>query len=85
MQVNREELKQILLNCVENESINIMDDMDPAIDLKMDSITLLDFVIYIEGKYNIEIDDFATISEHMDTVGELLEYLTNLVETSIKH
>lgn len=85
MQVIREELKQILLNCVENESIDIMDDMDPAIDLKMDSIILLDFVIYIEGKYNIEIDDFATISEHMDTVGELLEYLTNLVETSVKY
>lgn len=85
MQVIREELKQILLNCVENESIDIMDDMDPAIDLKMDSVLLLDFVIYIEGKYNIEIDDFATISEHMDTVGELLEYLTNLVKTSVKY
>lgn len=46
----------------------------------MDSVMILDFVIRIEDEYGIGFQDFSELSNHMNTVGEMDNYMMGMIE-----
>ncbi|EHI69006.1 phosphopantetheine-binding protein [Streptococcus ictaluri] len=56
----------------------ITEDTNLKDDLGVDSIELVEFVINIEDEFNIEIPDEAV--DHMVSMGDMLDYLTNRLE-----
>ena len=41
---------------------------------------ILDFVIRIEDEYGIDFQDFSELSNHMNTVGEMADYMMGMIE-----
>lgn len=80
MEKMREKLLALLAECVEREVVEIRDEMEPVQDLELDSIRMLDFVLAIEDEFGIEFRDFSKMSQHMATVGEMLEFLGKVIE-----
>ena len=54
--------------------------MNPVDDLEMDSVLIMEFIIQIEDEFQTTFSDFSTLSDHMDSVGELIEYLIGAIE-----
>ncbi len=76
----RDAILRILEESLE-ESGDIADlSLDPIEDLHMDSVQLMQFILGLEDKFNIEISEFAEMSEHMGTIGELIDYLMEFIE-----
>lgn len=80
---NTREVREILRNLMA-ESLEVavtkLDDMKELKgDIEFDSVTFLDFMISIEDKFNVEITEFSKVSQHMESVGSLLEYLCDLI------
>lgn len=76
----RDAILRILGESLE-ESGDIADlSLDPIEDLHMDSVQLMQFILGLEDKFNIEISEFAEMSEHMGTIGELIDYLMEFIE-----
>lgn len=48
--------------------------------LELESVDILEFVLGVEDEFGIEYDDFAELSLHMETLGDLLDFLTGIVE-----
>ncbi len=55
-------------------------DVDPVKKYDMDSVMILDFVIRIEDEYGIDFQDFSELSNHMGTVGEMVDYMKGMIE-----
>lgn len=55
-------------------------DADPVKKYDMDSVMILDFVIRIEDEYGIDFHDFSELSNHMNTVQELVGYMMDMIE-----
>lgn len=55
-------------------------DADPVKNYDMDSVMILDFVIRIEDEYGIDFQDFSELSNHMNTVGEMVDYMRGMIE-----
>ena len=55
-------------------------DADPVKTYEMDSVMILDFVIRIEDEYGIDFQDFSELSNHMNTVGEMADYMMGMIE-----
>lgn len=53
---------------------------DPVKEYDMDSVMVLDFVIRIEDEYGIDFQDFSELSNHMDTVEEMADYMVGVIE-----
>ncbi len=55
-------------------------DADPVKKYDMDSVMILDFVIRIEDEYGIDFQDFSELSNHMNTIGEMVDYMRGMIE-----
>lgn len=53
---------------------------DPIEDLGMDSVDIVDYVLHIEEEFDCNIDEFDTLSQHMKTVGEMIDYLVQFLK-----
>lgn len=52
---------------------------DPVNKYDMDSVMILDFVIRIEDEYGIDFQDFSELSNHMNTVQEMVDYMMDKI------
>ncbi len=52
---------------------------DPVNKYDMDSVMILDFVIRIEDEYGIDFQDFSELSNHMNTVQEMVDYMMEMI------
>lgn len=55
-------------------------DVKPIEELEMDSVSIMDFVIHIEECFEIDFSDFSSMSQHMDTVGDMVEYFVQIIQ-----
>lgn len=53
---------------------------NPVEELEMDSVLILELIIQIEDEFQITFSDFSALSDHMDSLGELIEYLIGTIE-----
>lgn len=54
--------------------------MNPIEDMEMDSVLIMEFIIQIEDELRIIFSDFSALSNHMGSLGELIEYLICTIE-----
>ena len=77
--VKKDELKQIVANLINIEESEILYDTQLS-SFGFDSIRLVDFIVAIEEKYNIEICDSDLLYENFDSINSiyntLLKYLS---------
>ncbi len=69
----RERLIQLLQDVLEEENIDIA--ADPIEDLGMDSVDIVDYVLCVEEEFGCDIEEFDTLSQHMKTVGDMIDFL----------
>lgn len=69
----RERLIQLLQDVLEQEEIDMA--ADPIEDLGMDSVDIVDYVLRVEEEFGCDIEEFDTLSQHMQTVGEMIDFL----------
>lgn len=69
----RERLIQLLQDVLEEEEIDM--EADPIEDLGMDSVDIVDYVLRVEEEFGCDIEEFDTLSQHMQTVGEMIDFL----------
>ena len=69
----RQKLIQLLQDVLEEEDIDMA--ADPIEDLGMDSVDIVDYVLRIEQEFGCDIDEFDTLSQHMQTVEAMIDYL----------
>ncbi len=51
-------------------------DLDLFEDLKYDSVSLVDLLISLEEKYDVELtEDMSDLIDNLDTIGQFLEYI----------
>lgn len=58
-------------------------EMELVDELEMDSIKILEFVLAIENNFNIEFNEFSELSQHMVTVGEMVDYLNCFLDQGV--
>ena len=69
----REKLIQLLQDVLEVEDLDMAS--DPIEDLGMDSVDIVDYVLRIEEEFGCDIEEFDTLSQHMQTVEDMIDYL----------
>lgn len=69
----RERLIQLLQDVLEEENIDMT--ADPIEDLGMDSVDIVDYVLRVEEEFGCDIEEFDTLSQHMKTVGDMIDFL----------
>lgn len=69
----RERLIQLLQDVLEEENIDMA--ADPIEDLGMDSVDIVDYVLRVEEEFGCDIEEFDTLSQHMKTVGDMIDFL----------
>ncbi len=69
----RERLIQLLQDVLEEENIDMA--ADPIEDLGMDSVDIVDYVLRVEEEFGCGIEEFDTLSQHMKTVGDMIDFL----------
>ncbi len=69
----RERLIQLLQDVLEEENIDMA--ADPIEDLGMDSVDIVDYVLCVEEEFGCDIEEFDTLSQHMKTVGDMIDFL----------
>lgn len=69
----REKLIQLLQDVLEEEDLDMAS--DPIEDLWMDSVDIVDYVLRIEEEFGCDIEEFDTLSQHMRTVEDMVDYL----------
>lgn len=67
-----ESVMKCLGDALEIESSSIDYQLNPVEDLGMDSVSIIEFILNIEEQFDISFSDFATLSEHMETVGMMV-------------
>ncbi|MCR5796312.1 MAG: hypothetical protein K6G63_00125 [Eubacterium sp.] len=72
-----EEILSLLKESLEIEEVD--SSLNPVNDYEMDSISLLTFLILVEEKYGVSFDDHADLSNHMDSVEEMVDYLVRVI------
>lgn len=79
MESTRQLLLEILARCLEKDrdEIEISNSLE---DLNLDSFVLMDFLIQIEDKFNIEINEVSKISNHMESLNSMLLFLCDIIE-----
>lgn len=76
---------QAILAVSLTEAVQIDDlSLNPIEDLHMDSFQILDFILAIEDEYGLEFDCFSELSNHMDTIDEMLLFMKDTVQKEIK-
>lgn len=48
--------------------------------LALDSVTLLEFIVEVEGQFNIILDDNALTVDHFQSFSKFAHYLKNVIE-----
>ena len=69
----RERLIQLLQDVLEEENIDMA--ADPIEDLGLDSVDIVDYVLCVEEEFGCDIEEFDTLSQHMKTVGDMIDFL----------
>ena len=69
----RERLIQLLQDVLEEENIDMA--ADPIEDLGMHSVDIVDYVLCVEEEFGCDIEEFDTLSQHMKTVGDMIDFL----------
>ncbi len=50
-------------------------------DLKYDSVSLVDLLISMEEKYDVELtEDMSNLIDNLDTIGQFLEYILEKIQ-----
>lgn len=76
----RQKIMNILAESIGRDAESIDANADPVKDYEMDSVAILDFVIGIEDEYEIDFQDFSELSNHMNTVDEMVVYMMGMIE-----
>lgn len=69
----RERLIKLLQDVLEEENFDMA--ADPIEDLGMDSVDIVDYVLRVEEEFGCDIEEFDTLSQHMQTVGDMIDFL----------
>lgn len=75
----KEQIMKILAESISKDVSLLDDNADPTKDYGMDSIAILDFVIRIEDQYGIDFQDFSDLSNHMNSVNEMVTYMIDMI------
>lgn len=75
----KEQIKKIIAESIGKDVILLDDNADPIKDYGMDSIAILDFVIRIEDQYGIDFQNFSDLSNHMNSVNEMVTYMVDMM------
>lgn len=77
-------MKHRIVSCLSNvlgrEICPSDDSLNPIEDLEMDSVLIMEFIIQIEDEFQITFSDFSVLADHMSTVGDMIDYLTCVIE-----
>ncbi len=76
----KEEIVMCLSRVLKRDIITEDYNKDPVNEFDMDSILIMEFVIEIEEKFHITFSDFSALSEHMDSLDDIIEYFADLIE-----
>lgn len=77
----REKLICLLTECMEGDTYFVSETINPEENLNIDSIHLLDYILLIEDEFGIDFRDFSTLSQHMSTVTEMIDFLHDFITT----
>lgn len=80
----KDRLIVLFAQCVGKSDKDICPDMEPVNDLKLDSIQILDFVIKVEEEFGVDFEAFSKVSQHMATVGEMVNFLAEVIGREMK-
>ena len=78
----RERLIQLLQDVLEEENIDMA--ADPIEDLGLDSVDIVDYVLCVEEEFGCDIEEFDTLSQHMKTVGDMIDFLVTFLSDGEK-
>lgn len=73
----RSKITGLLKKCCELDEEQLNEKLTEK--LEMDSLEVLTFILAVENEFEIEYQDFAKLSLHMDTLDEMISYLTDFV------
>lgn len=77
----RNKLISLLTECIEDDTHFAGNTINPEENLNIDSIHLLDYILLIEDEFGIDFRDFSTLSLHMSTVTEMINFLEEFITT----
>lgn len=73
-------LKEIIIKCGNGVIIDDkLSDFDLSDDLGFDSMSLIELVVEIESKFNIEIDDEFLVLDNLSSYRKLVDYIKSKV------
>ncbi len=72
----RDRIIEVFHECCQHSEAHL----EETEELELESVDILEFVLGVEDEFGIEYDDFAELSLHMETLGDLLDFLTGIVE-----
>lgn len=79
MQDVKERVTEILCECT-GRKVNDLDfSANPMEYLEMDSVIIMDFILNLEDAFGIEFENFSELSLHMDTIGEMLDFICEAI------
>ncbi|MCI8365291.1 MAG: hypothetical protein HFG34_10155 [Eubacterium sp.] len=59
-----------------NDTDEMIKDLDLFEDLKYDSVSLVDLLISLEEKYDVELtEDMSDLIDNLDNIGQFVEYI----------
>lgn len=79
METTKDTIVRLLAESMEMAPEDIEENMNLVDDLDFDSFSIVKFVISIEDTYHITFDEFSEMTQHMETVGELIAYVESFV------
>lgn len=85
--MTRDEIKVKIRNIMTDELNlklpNVLDDESRLFDdLSIDSLMIMQIVVYVEEYFNVEIPDDSLDPNEFDTVGALVDFVENLLKES---
>ncbi len=75
----RKKLMTLLTECIDDDAHFVDESINLEETLNIDSIHLLDYVLLIEDEFGVDFRDFSTLSQHMSTVTEMIDFLDNFI------
>lgn len=72
----RDKLVEMFKKCCQT-NLDRFDEKEP---LEMESIEVMEFLLEVEDKFEIDYNDYAELSLHMESLGDMLDFLTKIVE-----
>lgn len=75
----REQILRFLAESIGEDVTSLNVDASPTEDYQMDSIAILDFVILIEDEFGLDFQEFSELSNHMGTIREMIDYMTDMI------